>query len=245
MSRAQEQTASGQGWGGATERGHRLVRLQRTSASLPPAPRPPLPRALCRAAGNRAGQGAQNQESQEDKRTLVGVLESGGGLRPGAGPGRLQRWGKEAWLPRTGTEPLGTPPTLLSACLPPPWLSKTLWPKEPALMPICIMLQTCRRPPKWGRGEHVGLYTLQRCPCPPGVSRLTGRWGSSRPPTVPPARKDKRHLYLVPGQERCGGNHGSVLSTPRPCSGLSSFIPFRPQLGGRCWCALPSSRRGG
>lgn len=40
-----------------------------------------MPRAVCRAVGNRAGQVAQNQESQEDKEMLIGVLGTRGGLK--------------------------------------------------------------------------------------------------------------------------------------------------------------------
>ena len=72
----------GGGRGGGRARGRFLVRMQSTSFRKPlSAARPLLPRAVCRAAGNRAGQGAQNQESQEDKEMLVGVLGTGGGRR--------------------------------------------------------------------------------------------------------------------------------------------------------------------
>lgn len=76
-----QEAASGQGWEGDTARGCFLLRRQRTSASLSLVPRPHLPRAVCRASGNRAGQGTQYQESQEDKDMFVWVLGTGSGRR--------------------------------------------------------------------------------------------------------------------------------------------------------------------
>lgn len=58
-----------------------FIRMQCTSTNLYPVPRPFLPRATCRAAGNRAGQGTQNQESWEDKEMLVRVLKTSRGGR--------------------------------------------------------------------------------------------------------------------------------------------------------------------
>lgn len=104
----------------------------------------------------------------------------------------LQRWGKEAWLPRTGTEPLGTPPSLLSACLPPPWLSKTLWPKEPALIPICIMLQTHAEGlpngaegSTWVSTPSRGAPALQGLPVKQAVGEITAQYLA--PPGPAPA----------------------------------------------------------
>lgn len=95
-----------------------VIRMQHDSASLSPVPRPLLPSAVCRAAGNRAGQGAQNQESREDKEMLVGVLGTGRGRRAQGRPGlrkELQFPGRAPGSPRPAPQPSAPPPTVLSA----------------------------------------------------------------------------------------------------------------------------------
>lgn len=152
-SRAQEQTANGQWWGGGAAKGCRLVTMRHTAASLRPVPRPLLPRAMCRAAGNRAGQGAQNQESQEDKETLVGLLGTGGGRRARGSP-RLPVAARQGTLALRDWHCAPSHPTHCPLCLTPSCLAFFDPVAEgPSLIPFCVVLPADSSPRWWPRGR--------------------------------------------------------------------------------------------
>lgn len=125
--RAQEQTANGQGWGGAPRDAASLECSTLPRASLR-CPGPSCQTLCAELWGTGQDKEPRTRSPGKTRRHLSGFWEPVEAAGPRAGPGCLRRGGKEPWLPGTDTVSPRIPPTVLSL----PWFSKTPWLKEPA-----------------------------------------------------------------------------------------------------------------